>query len=454
MDKDLIERLKKLRRDIEKYDEIDNQTKIDAYNLYNELENKPNYRNSSSEIRAKVFNDRPIEEINEEFFSCRNRINFMLDWALELSPVLSLLQNKGNLPLNRTNDDFLEFMKLLLDDYLEELKQLPGEKIISSDEIIFISSLNNLIFKAIREYLSGDPALAFNHIDSALNELDANYKISELLTSNSDDNLRKSLFKMRIGDNKVYTSNDMFHIPFEKRGMVKTNRYSIPGLPCVYLGTSTFICWEEIGRPNLNSVQTSLYMPESNLVYLDISVPPQTFCDTQKFLFDMTYTRGKFFKDFSKYLVLWPLIASCSIRVKNSSDPFKPEYIIPQLVLQWVRRSSIYDGICYFSTKVNDYDSENISYFRNYALPVKEVKSKGYCEELRGKFELISDGLPWQFFQLYKGTQVRNSKDNIVHVNIELVKGLKIPYEKTDFYKLEQMLLDNYRNQKEERALT
>ncbi|MFE6442050.1 hypothetical protein ACFVL6_21260, partial [Bacillus subtilis] len=413
--------------------------------------NKPNYRNSSSEIKVKVSNDCPIEEINQEFFTSRNRINFMLDWALEVSPVLSLLQNKGNLPLDRTNDDFLEFMELLLDDYVEELKQLPGEKIISPDEIIFISSLNDLIIKAIKEYLSGDPALAFNHIDSALNKLDANYNISELLASDIDDNLRKALFKMRIGDNKVYTSNDMFHIPFEKRGMVKTNRYSIPGLPCVYLGSSTLICWEEMGRPNLSSIQTSLYIPQSNLIFFDISEPPHTFCDVQKFLFDMTYNTDnkEKFNHFSKYLVLWPLIASCSIRVKNSSDPFKPEYIIPQLLLQWVRRSSLFDGICYFSTKINDYNSENIAYFRNYALPVKDLKASGYCEELRRKFELISEGVPWQFFELYKGTLNRTeSKETMVHANIELVKGIKIDYENTDFYQLERMLLTSYIEQK------
>ncbi|QJC16377.1 hypothetical protein HGH94_11155 [Bacillus subtilis] len=68
MEKDLIERLKKLRRDLEEHDEIGNQTKIDAYKLYDDLGNKPNYRNSSSEIKVKVSNDCPIEEINQGIF--------------------------------------------------------------------------------------------------------------------------------------------------------------------------------------------------------------------------------------------------------------------------------------------------------------------------------------------------------------------------------------------------
>ncbi|MFW1494652.1 hypothetical protein ACEV9S_24505, partial [Vibrio parahaemolyticus] len=48
----------------------------------------------------------------------------------------------------------------------------------------------------------------------------------------------------------------------------------------------------------------------------------------------------------------WPLIAACSIRVKNPSDNFKPEYIIPQLLLQWARDYKSIDGIRYTSTHI------------------------------------------------------------------------------------------------------
>lgn len=33
------------------------------------------------------------------------------------------------------------------------------------------------------------------------------------------------------------------------------------------------------------------------------------------------------------YLIIWPLMAACSVRVKNTTNTFKPEYIIPQLLL-------------------------------------------------------------------------------------------------------------------------
>ena len=39
----------------------------------------------------------------------------------------------------------------------------------------------------------------------------------------------------------------------------------------------------------------------------------------------------------SAYLLWYPLIAACSFIRTNKNDPFAAEYIIPQLLMQWVR---------------------------------------------------------------------------------------------------------------------
>ncbi len=87
------------------------------------------------------------------------------------------------------------------------------------------------------------------------------------------------------------------------------------------------------------------------------------------------------------YLMLWPLIAACSIRVLNEG-PFKVEYIIPQLLLQWIsnERSEI-DGIRYFSTKVVEYIN-NPKINCNFAFPVKSVASHGFCTKMKVGFKL------------------------------------------------------------------
>ena len=48
-------------------------------------------------------------------------------------------------------------------------------------------------------------------------------------------------------------AKELFHIPISKRGIVKTQRYSIPGYPCLYLGKSIYGCWEEMRRPPMCS---------------------------------------------------------------------------------------------------------------------------------------------------------------------------------------------------------
>lgn len=61
----------------------------------------------------------------------------------------------------------------------------------------------------------------------------------------------------------------MFHIPFELRGKAATQRYSIPGLPSLYLGSSCYICWEELHRPDLNTVNSTRLKKDNNVKYLD-----------------------------------------------------------------------------------------------------------------------------------------------------------------------------------------
>ncbi len=90
---------------------------------------------------------------------------------------------------------------------------------------------------SIQEYLKGYPNVAYENLEDCINKylLPEGY-LNHIMTIH-DPNKNK-LYKMRVGTNHTYSKNEMFHIPFELRGLVKTNRYSIPGLPCVYLGSS------------------------------------------------------------------------------------------------------------------------------------------------------------------------------------------------------------------------
>ena len=50
------------------------------------------------------------------------------------------------------------------------------------------------------------------------------------------------MYKCRENSKLFHFSKDeMFHIPYEKRNLVGNQRFSLSGLPCLYLGGSSYI---------------------------------------------------------------------------------------------------------------------------------------------------------------------------------------------------------------------
>jgi hypothetical protein len=84
--------------------------------------------------------------------------------------------------------------------------------------------------------------------------------------------------------------------------------------------------------------------------------------------------------------VCGPLLAASSIKVRNTAAPFKPEYVVPQVILQWLTTETNLDGVRCLSTKVHNYfNSPNPA--SNFILPARSSKPSGYCDHLRSKFE-------------------------------------------------------------------
>ena len=93
------------------------------------------------------------------------------------------------------------------------------------------------------------------------------------------------------------------------------------------------------------------------------------------------------------------------VKVKNENDPFKPEYIIPQLLIETIICNNqkkmetefgpgdLVWGVTYTSTHVNNEFPFQFSYLDNIALPVvlSDEKCK-HCSVLASLFE-ISDPL-------------------------------------------------------------
>lgn len=259
--------------------------------------------------------------------------------------------------------------------------------------------------------------------------------------------LYKPFYRARVGYNKSFTKEQMFHLPFSKREFASTQRFSIPGLPCLYLSNSIYVCWEELNRPPINKLQISRFQQENlNLKILDLSMSAEQIKISTKLKAEQGI-KSIYDYDFIAFwfLMTWPLSLICSLSVKNASAPFKHEYIFPQFLLQWVTFDKDVDGIKYFSVKSNPYNKEDFSKYSNYVFPPKEMALGNYCGHLKKSFKL-TEPISLEVFKTVDPNYIFISKEwlekvkykvQIEIIRLELIKGFKMPYTDTLFGKLE-----------------
>src|SRR4029077_9978040 len=95
-------------------------------------------------------------------------------------------------------------------------------------------------------------------------------------------------------------------------------------------------------------------------------------------------------------ILFWPLTATCAVRVLNKDEYFKPEYIIPQLLLQYVKEDTKkqIDGIRYFSNH-NLAAGDSLELGSNLVFPVKTSGPRDLCPSLTKLFTMTAV-LPWK----------------------------------------------------------
>ncbi|ATC37783.1 RES domain-containing protein [Elizabethkingia anophelis] len=336
----------------------------------------------------------------------------------------TLLQNKiFQLPLIQTKQgNFKNFITKELRNFLDLVDTLD-EEYIDPDlhiDVGFVKNtqkavIENLIL-CIEEYYNGNPHKAYHYFCTVIN---SDYKDLSFILNYKTYEPNESFFRIRLSDNNYpYKKEEMFHIPFELRNKVSTQRFSIPGFPSLYLGRTIYICWEELRRPNIDKIQTIRFKNVRPIKLLDLT-PPNKECDDINELY--------------RFFMTFPLIMCCSVKVKDVTDTFKPEYIVPQLLLQWVRNNELVEGIQYKSTHISAKVFNNNAELINIVLPVKSNKEKGICKELIKYFE-STDVLSWNLYQFATGAtpafysmaeaEIMNKKIP----QLEIIEGKTLPY--------------------------
>lgn len=157
----------------------------------------------------------------------------------------------ADLPKTRVGD-YPTFVNHLFDDYHSHLERIQPKTFVDEmlrSELGRVDVLSNAIRQVIVSLVTGDRATAYSQLDIALQKMGAHLRA--LMPSGDMSQFINPMYRFRILRSAPYTAGELFHIPFYLRRIVGPMRYSVAGLPSLYLGGSSHVCWRELGEPDL-----------------------------------------------------------------------------------------------------------------------------------------------------------------------------------------------------------
>lgn len=325
--------------------------------------------------------------VNEETYN--TIVDYIYDYSREAQ--------RGN------NCDYRKTLSDILDGYVEMVKTNSQDPLFFTEVIANVYTLNRVVSSCYQ----GKRSTAYIQLKNLLK----NYEKDSIFVEIPSDAI---FYRMRVCNlRKEIKRNELFHIPFEKIRQIKTQRYSSPGYPCLYLGKSLYGCWEEMLRPDTESTLFSVFKTTQPFKVVDMRIP--TF---QEFLANAEF-----------YLKFFPVIIASTIPVINGDDIFKPEYLLPQMILEWViekRKEINAIGVYYTSAFKNSEFYKLDHEWDNLVLPVQKTSEKGICKELAMLFTMTKPTCyEYEFMQ-----------GNISNTGVwdNESKRKSVDKEKTDYY--------------------
>lgn len=217
------------------YINIDNDIK--EHNLE---ETAPWYLNSESQrkyyIWKNAFNDKYINGFDILLYSKSND-----EYIKDLEAVLNTYCEKINTFAFKYESGLYHKVKDICKDILKIIKLYCEGKIEQS---------KNILLAILEPYMEDafwvselDKSYAFrgNAPFSILHSRDLKYKTLYEQMNTTE----LSFFRSRYEDTQLKKREEMLHIPFSKKGIINEQRFNTKGNPCLYLGVTSFVCWEE-----------------------------------------------------------------------------------------------------------------------------------------------------------------------------------------------------------------
>lgn len=319
---------------------------------------------------------------------------------------LSLVDKSAiRLPRRWSGNNFSDTLKGLFNQY----KKLC-DPFFDEDEKMNIHEICGGILESVDQYFSGHLDLSYNEFRKVMKTL-LEYPLREYQKTDwTGGKFRDllNLYRVRCFENNTeLRRSDIFHTPFSLRSKVPSCRYSIAGFPSLYLGTCLRLCVDETPHSNDRMIASRFVINRDyrtnggkSIKVIELAIKPQDFSKYKK-EDDNSSTARRDARNFDEidlndskvrkcYLYWYPLIAACSFIRTNKSDPFAAEYVVPQMLMQWLRsqysRGELY-GIRYFSCA--SLRASEMGF--NYVFPTSGKKyghRVDYCADLVKTFKL------------------------------------------------------------------
>lgn len=265
--------------------------------------------------------------------------------------------------------DQLKELFLTYEEWLnEQVEQFScfWEKIgLDSDEVIpFVEGLSGVIVRVLQLSHEGKRFLAMHHFWAFINK----YHTLFLEKSGSrepsgffpycslrSEDLPESLYRFRLsGDGLECSTTGLFHIPYGEKARIKRQRFSIEGVPFIYLGESLYACWKDMGEPSLDESSVSRYTltlpavneynePVDNYLLnlaFDFRMVPffhsenEESEDSGEVSEKLTHPVYSDDKQIAYHLIMRPLVMACSIARELKNGDFNEEHLMSNILLE------------------------------------------------------------------------------------------------------------------------
>ena len=348
---------------------------------------------------------------------------------------LNLIQHL-NLPKQYYNSNFVmkDKFKEESDKFLNEIQEYSGDEFgdEQKEEITntffeihrFAKEIIDMIMKIYDLYDKSDFKEAQIVMDKMMDKLSEELFVGDIydwiqLKSNERScctqfrlGREHRFYRIRAVDNEMedITGNayEMFHIPISKRAISSNERFSLNGFPCLYLATSLPIAWVECGCPTNYYYSEYEYNQNEDptLKLLMLCSPSEIY----------SWGTSVKYSDFilwqnvvKRYLKTYPLILACSFVNHKSDVAFKQEYIISQMLMQWIRRNTNkIQGISYFTCSDNKILDNNWC-GHDVVLPaIEDFDENGYSKFLKKYFDISNP----VYYQIPVTSQEKSKKES------------------------------------------